>query len=89
VNTSRQIGGAIGIAAVSSIAATSTSSYLATHAAGPAALDHGLRTALVVLGGLLVVALVVAGAAVRPSQQPATARDEADRAAAALARDAA
>jgi EmrB/QacA subfamily drug resistance transporter len=89
VNTSRQIGGAIGIAAVSSIAATSTSSYLATHAAGPAALDHGLRTALVVLGGLLVVALVVAATAVRPSQQPATARDEADRAAAALARDAA
>src|SRR5262249_8546360 len=39
LNTARQIGGAIGIAAVSSIAATSTSNYLQTHAAGPAALD--------------------------------------------------
>ena len=47
VNTSRQIGGAIGIAAVSAIAATSTSNYAQAHAvdaSSGAALDHGFQT---------------------------------------------
>src|SRR5262249_8705607 len=50
VNTSRQIGGAIGIAAASAIAATSTSNYVDTHpgvnASSGVALDHGLQIAL-------------------------------------------
>src|SRR5262245_61121618 len=58
VNTSRQIGGAIGIAAASAIAATSTSNYVDTHAGVNAssgvALDHGLQTALYALTALLV-----------------------------------
>src|SRR5216110_1953859 len=45
INTSRQIGGAVGIAVVSAIAATSTSHYVDAHAAvtasSGAALDHG------------------------------------------------
>ena len=49
VNTSRQIGGAIGLAAVSAIAATSTSNYAHAHSAVTAsssvALDHGFQTA--------------------------------------------
>src|SRR3954462_14350301 len=46
INTSRQIGGAVGIAAVSAIAATSTSNYADTHALAPTgvALDHGFQT---------------------------------------------
>src|SRR5713226_1603088 len=44
INTSRQIGGAIGLASVSAIAATSTSDYVRAHAAATAssgvALDH-------------------------------------------------
>jgi EmrB/QacA subfamily drug resistance transporter len=68
-NTSRQIGGAIGIAAVSAIAATATSSYASEHAVavGSApALDQGFQTALVVLAGLATAAAVVAWAFVRP-----------------------
>ncbi len=75
INTSRQIGGAIGLAAVSAIAAASTSSYADGHAAltvtSPPALDHGFRTALYVLTGVLVVGVLVAGSLVRPAPQPA------------------
>jgi EmrB/QacA subfamily drug resistance transporter len=69
INTSRQIGGAIGLATVSAIAATSTSNYVETHAAvtasSPAALDHGFQTALYVLTGLLIVGAFIAGALLR------------------------
>jgi EmrB/QacA subfamily drug resistance transporter len=72
INTSRQIGGAIGIAAVSAIAATSTSSYAETHAgltaASGAALDHGFQTGLYVLTGLLLIGAVIAMALIKPSQ---------------------
>src|SRR5213082_135172 len=51
INTSRQIGGATGVAAVSAIAAASTNGYLSAHPALSAAsgLDHGFRTGLYVL----------------------------------------
>jgi EmrB/QacA subfamily drug resistance transporter len=54
VNTSRQVGGAVGIAIASAIVTAS-----ASQAAGPAALDHGFRIALLTLVGLLI-----AGAAI-------------------------
>jgi EmrB/QacA subfamily drug resistance transporter len=71
VNTSRQIGGAIGIAAISAIAATSAGNYVDTHpgtvaSSGPA-LDHGLQTALYVLTGLLIAGAVLAATLVRPA----------------------
>jgi hypothetical protein len=68
VNTSRQIGGAIGIAAVSAIAATSTTSYAeanAVAASSGVALSHGFQTGLYVLTGLVLVAAVVAFSLVR------------------------
>jgi EmrB/QacA subfamily drug resistance transporter len=69
INTSRQIGGAIGVAATSAIAATSTSNYLHSHSALAAsngvALDHGFQTALYALTGLLVVGALIAAALVR------------------------
>ena len=68
-NTSRQIGGAIGIAAVSAIAATAGSHYASAHdvaAASAPALDHGFQTALIVLAGLLAGAAVLAWVFVRP-----------------------
>ncbi|HST24362.1 MAG TPA: DHA2 family efflux MFS transporter permease subunit [Gaiellaceae bacterium] len=73
INTSRQIGGAIGIAAVSALAATSTSSYASAHPGAPAgaALDHGLQVALYVLTALLVAAAMVAAVLVRPAAAPA------------------
>ncbi len=63
INTSRQIGGAIGIAATTAIAAAATGS-----AAGPAALDHGFRVALLVLVGLLLVGAAISAVFIRPAQ---------------------
>jgi len=74
INTSRQIGGAIGIAAVSAIAATSTANYADAHAAVTAssavALDHGFQTGLYVLTGLLVLGASIAFGLVRSSARP-------------------
>ena len=74
VNTSRQIGGALGIAAISAIAATSTRNYADTHAAvttsSPAALDHGFQTALYVLTGLLLAGAAIALTLVKPQAAP-------------------
>src|SRR4051812_19009472 len=68
VNTSRQIGGAIGLAAVSTIAATSTRGF---GGSGAAALDHGFRTALYALTGLLVLGIAIAAGFVRPQRTEA------------------
>ncbi len=79
VNTSRQIGGAIGLAAVSAIAAASTSAFADSHgvsASSTAALDHGFRTGLYVLVGVLVVGAAIAGGLVRP--QPVVAETPAE-----------
>ena len=74
VNTSRQIGGAIGIAAISAIAAASTGNYVDAHpgtvASSGAALDHGLQTALYVLAALLVAGAAIAVTLVRPAAVP-------------------
>ncbi|HEY6151733.1 MAG TPA: DHA2 family efflux MFS transporter permease subunit [Gaiellaceae bacterium] len=60
INTSRQIGGAIGLAAVSAIAAATT------HGSSAAALDHGFQTGLYALTGLLLVGAVLVVTLVRP-----------------------
>jgi EmrB/QacA subfamily drug resistance transporter len=74
VNTSRQIGGAIGLAAISTVAASATSGYAAAHglpvASAPAVVS-GFQTSFVVLGGLLVAAFVVAAAFLRQAPQHA------------------
>jgi EmrB/QacA subfamily drug resistance transporter len=63
INTSRQVGGAIGLAAVSAIAATSTSGYVDSHSAVTAssgvALAHGFQTALYTLTGLLLIGALI------------------------------
>ena len=72
INTSRQIGGAVGIAAVSAIAATSTRNYADAHAVSTgAALNHGFQTGLYVLTGLLVAGALITVGLVReqPSAQ--------------------
>jgi EmrB/QacA subfamily drug resistance transporter len=74
VNTSRQIGGAIGLAAISTIAASAASSYANAHgvsAASAAATVSGFQTSFVVLGGLLVAAFVVTGVFLRPARERA------------------
>jgi EmrB/QacA subfamily drug resistance transporter len=62
VNTSRQIGGAIGIAAATAIAAGATGS------SGTAlAVDHGYRVALFALTGLLLVGAALTALLIRPA----------------------
>ena len=83
INTSRQIGGAVGIAAISAIAATSTSNYARAHAESVTsgiAFDHGLRVGLYVLLGLLLFGSLIAVSLVRPAPAPTAepARVDAD-----------
>jgi EmrB/QacA subfamily drug resistance transporter len=82
VNTSRQIGGAIGLAAASAIATTATNHYVSSHsgvtaASGPA-LDHGLRTGLYTLTGLLVAGALLAVTLIRPAPAPAAVPERVD-----------
>jgi EmrB/QacA subfamily drug resistance transporter len=84
INTSRQIGGAVGIAVVSAVAATSTGNYVDAHGAVTlttgAALDHGFQTGLYVLTGLLVAGALIAVALIKsapPAAETAIRADEA------------
>jgi predicted MFS family arabinose efflux permease len=72
INTSRQIGGAIGIAAASAIAASATSGYTGAPTGSPAALDHGFQVALIALTGMLILGAIVAAVFLRPATTPAS-----------------
>src|SRR5437868_5162127 len=82
INTSRQVGGAIGIALVSAVAATSTGNYVHAHTgvtlSSGAALDHGFRTGLYVLTGLLVFGALIAVTLIKsaPAEVEGVIRDE-------------
>ena len=70
INTSQQIGGAVGLAAVTTIATTATTSYLRGHAAlgalaPAAALTHGFRIGFFVLAGVLLGAVVLSAVLIR------------------------
>jgi hypothetical protein len=80
VNTSRQIGGAIGLAAVSAIASASTNGYLHSHVSlsatsGPA-LVHGFQTSLWVLTGVLVAGAVVVSVLLSPPRPAVQTHEE-------------
>ena len=66
INTSQQIGGAIGVAAATTIAATYTSHYLAAHPGvaptSGAALTHGFGIAFYVLAAVAAVAAIARAA---------------------------
>jgi MFS family permease len=59
LNTSQQLGGAIGIAIASSVAASHTQALLHTGHAAPAALTGGFQQAFWVLGAVALLALPV------------------------------
>ena len=71
VNTSRQIGGAVGLAAISTIVASAASRYANAHGVSvtsASATVDGFQAAFYVLGGLLVASLVIAGVFLRPER---------------------
>ena len=73
INTSQQIGGAVGLAAITTVATTATTSYLRSHAAlgalAPlAALTHGFRVAFLVLAAVALGAAVLAAVLIGPEQ---------------------
>jgi EmrB/QacA subfamily drug resistance transporter len=72
INTSRQIGGAIGLAAISAIATTQTRDFAVARpgvsATSGIALDHGFEVAYYTILALLTIAIVVTVALVRPAQ---------------------
>jgi EmrB/QacA subfamily drug resistance transporter len=72
INTSQQIGGAVGLAAITTIATTATTNYLHSHASlGPlapvSALVHGFQIGFLVLAGVSLVAAVLAAVLITPA----------------------
>ena len=65
LNTTQQVGGAIGIAIASSVAASHTKALLHTGHAGPTALTGGFQHALWALGAIALIALPAIFALVR------------------------
>jgi hypothetical protein len=74
INTNQQIGGAIGVAAVTTIATTFTAHYVDSHAGATAfngaALTHGFQIAFYALAGLAALGAALA-AALLESKPPA------------------
>ncbi|WP_039826486.1 DHA2 family efflux MFS transporter permease subunit [Nocardia testacea] len=79
-NTTQQLGMALGVAVLTTLAASRTGALTAAGAADPEALTGGYRTAFAVAAGLLVAALAVTVTVLRPAAVilPAT-RDAAAR----------
>jgi EmrB/QacA subfamily drug resistance transporter len=78
INTSQQIGGAIGVAAATTIATTYTARFVSVHpgstALGGAALTHGFEIAFYVLAAVAVLGAVIA--AVMVESNPAVSEVE-------------
>jgi EmrB/QacA subfamily drug resistance transporter len=81
INTSRQIGGSIGLAAVTTIAATATSHYADGHGvsavSGPA-LTHGFQVAFYVLTATALAGAAIAAACLESKPKAAARADRVD-----------
>jgi len=64
-NTTQQVGGALGVAVLSTLAITRTTDLLGTGTAAPEALTDGFRLALLAAGGFAVAGAVAAVALIR------------------------
>jgi hypothetical protein len=82
INTSQQIGGAVGVAAATTIATTFTNHYVDSHAgttafSGPA-LTHGFQIAFYALAATAAVGAVIAAVLIEPQPAQAEPKPEAD-----------
>jgi len=71
VNTSAQVGGAIGLAVLATLSATRTDNLIADGASTASALTSGYHLAFLIGAGLVVAAIAVALAVIEPLGQPA------------------
>ena len=82
INTSQQIGGAIGVAVATTVATTYTSHFVTAHPGtsplAGAALTHGFQIAFYVLAAVAVVGAIVAAVLVesKPGESEITLEDE-------------
>jgi MFS family permease len=70
ITTSQQIGGALGLAILTTVATTRTNNLLAGGVAGPVALTDGFRLAFLVGVGFAVVALAATFVALKSDDLP-------------------
>ena len=82
INTSQQIGGAVGLAAITTIATTATTNYLSSHTPSPAvlpsALTHGFQVGFIVLAGLALAAAALSATLITNVKASATAGEAAE-----------
>ncbi|HSI80864.1 MAG TPA: DHA2 family efflux MFS transporter permease subunit, partial [Solirubrobacterales bacterium] len=71
VNTSMQIGGALGLAVLATLSTSRSDSLLAAGEALPVALTDGYQLAFVISAGLVLAALALAVTVLRPEPDPA------------------
>jgi EmrB/QacA subfamily drug resistance transporter len=71
INTSRQVGGAIGIAVVTAVA-TSAARHAGAAPGSPEALDHGFRIALLTVDGIILAGIAITLAFLRSPQTEAS-----------------
>ena len=74
VNTTAQVGGALGLAVLATLSATRTDELLADGDGEAAALTSGYHLAFLVGAGLVVLAILVTVTVLRPSEQAAHAQ---------------
>ncbi len=77
VNTTLQMGGAIGLAVLATLSSDRTANLLASGASPDSALTDGFRLAFTVGAGLVVVAIAVAAVVLQPAPPPAEEEPEA------------
>jgi MFS family permease len=78
VNTTVQVGGAVGLAVLATLSSGRTRDLRATGTATADALNAGYHLAYLVAAGAAVLALVVAAVVLRPASEPARDEKEAD-----------
>ena len=76
VNTSLQVGGALGLAVLATLSTTRTDNLLADGESAASALTSGYSAAFLIGAGMLAVALAVAIAVLRPAPVAEEARVE-------------